>query len=51
MMNVSLYAWQFLHNRFLTKDNLFRRDIIYHDLCLCANSGGLEETLSHLFFF
>lgn len=48
-LKVTNFAWRFLRERLPTKDNLLRRDILYHDNHLCAGGAGMEETTNHLF--
>ncbi|GAU17848.1 hypothetical protein TSUD_329740 [Trifolium subterraneum] len=47
-VKVSVFAWRFMENRIPTRDNLFKRGILYIDAQHCVLGCGFDETLSHL---
>jgi len=47
-LKVYICAWRLFRNRWPTKDNLVRRDIINMDDQLCVSGCGQIETIDHL---
>jgi len=48
-LKVSLFVWRLLQYCVPTKDNLFKRRIIYIDDQMCVSGCGQLETAGHLF--
>jgi hypothetical protein len=48
--NISIFAWRLFLNRFLTKDNLIRRDLVYLDSSQCVGGCEMMESSNHLLF-
>jgi len=46
---VSLFVWRLLQDRVSTKDNFYKRGIIYVDDQLCISSCGQLESVDHIF--
>jgi len=49
-LKVSMCAWSLLRNRWPTKNNLVKRDIISNDSQLCVSGSGHNESTYHLLF-
>lgn len=48
LLKVYICVWRLLRNRWLTKDNFVRRDIISNDSQLCVFGCGYNESADHL---
>ena len=48
-LKVVVFAWRLFRNRLPTKDNLFRRNVLDNNSCMCVSGCGSQESANHLF--
>ena len=48
-LKVVVFAWCLFRNRLPTKDNLFRRNVLDNNSCMCVSGCGSQESANHLF--
>jgi hypothetical protein len=49
-LRVAIFAWQTIQGRILSKENLFKREILSNGALTCEGGCGAIESTSHLFF-